>query len=246
MVSSNSAKRITASSDDLSALTNYLSSWEFAGYVAVPAVAIGVAGEVIHDFLDWFKSYEWWKTRGNKASGLLLVIALVAELIIQVEANSISGRIIAFLDKETADERAHTAEIEKVAAWRTLEPEATKKLSLALAEIPATVPHKIAFAYAQNDQEALYFMFQIGRLFLADKNWDANIFGETHSGLLYWGIRILGPDNETTQAVRKAFEIAKIDFSTETVPGGSQSYGYMPDSNDTIISVGPKKPPLEP
>lgn len=147
-------------------------------------------------------------------------------------------------DAALANERA--AEIMKATAWRRIEPEAAQKLSEALAAIPAAVPHKIVFAYVQSDPEALYLAYQIGRVFLAEKNWDANIFAESHAGILYWGIRVLGPDNETTQGVRKAFEAAGIEFSTDAVPGAFQSYGYMPKPDDTLISVGPKKPPFEP
>jgi hypothetical protein len=133
-----------------------------------------------------------------------------------------------------------------VTAWRKLKPDIEQKLSAALMAIPSAVPHKIVFAYAQNDEEALYFMFQIGRIFIAQKDWYANLYAETHPGILYWDLRILGPDNETTRAVRKAFKDAGIPFSTEPVPGGFQSYGYMPNPDDTTISVGPKKPPFEP
>jgi hypothetical protein len=81
---------------------------------------------------------------------------------------------------------------------------------------------------------------------LADKNWNVNIFAETHPGMLYWDLRILDPDSETTRGVRKAFESVGIEFSTEPVPGGFQSYGYQPKPDDTLIEVGPKKPPFEP
>lgn len=103
-----------ASADDLNALIDSLSSWEISGYVAMAAVAAGVAGEVIHEFFDWFKSFVWWRIKGNKASALLLVVALTLEIVIQVKANSISGQIIAFLERETADarERAAKAELE--------------------------------------------------------------------------------------------------------------------------------------
>src|SRR6516162_1237507 len=128
-----------AGTDHINALTASLWYWELAGYVSVAAVVIGVAGEVLHDFSTWFKSVEWWKARGNKASALLLVVALRGELVIQVKSTSISGRIIAGLEDEAAAACERTAEIEKVAAWPIME----KKLSEALAAIPDSVPHKI-------------------------------------------------------------------------------------------------------
>jgi hypothetical protein len=232
--------------EEISVLTNSLSFWEYAAYLSISAVAVGVAGEVVHDFTSWLKGIRWWAEKGSKYSALLLVIALVAELIIQIKENSINGRITAILEHETAIANERTAEIEKITAWRKIEPATAQKLSAALGAIPPTVPHKVVFSYAQNDPEALYFTFQIGRLFLANKKWDANIFAETHPGILYWDVRVLGPDNDTTRAVRRAFETAGIAFSTEAVPGGFQSYGYMPKPEDTVIQVGPKKPPFEP
>lgn len=206
---------------------------------------IGVAAEGIHDFTVWFKQ-TWWGPHGGRLSVLILIVGLAIEGVAQVNANSTSGQFIAFLGKEAADERARTAEIEKVAAWRRIDSTTSQKLLAALDAIADAVPHDIVFAYAQNDAEALYFTYQIGRLFLVNNKWNANIFAETHPGILYWGVRILGPDNETTQAVRKAFVAADIEFSKTPVPGAWQLSGYNPKPDDTIISIGPKKPPFEP
>ena len=63
---------------------------------------------------------------------------------------------------------------------------------------------------------------------------------------MYWGLKILGPDNDTTRSVRKAFETSVIEFATEPVMGAFQSYGYPSKPGDTLIEVGPKKPPSEP
>src|SRR6266852_4172440 len=88
---------------DLSVLMSSLSCWEIAGYVSVAAVAIGVIGEFVHDFVPSLKNrLEWWNIWGGKISGLVLIAALAAELITQVKANSISGQIIALLSDKTA------------------------------------------------------------------------------------------------------------------------------------------------
>src|SRR5258707_798679 len=93
---------------DVLALMSSLSNWETAGYVAVAAVAIGGAGESIHELTSWFKRFPWWIDKGGKTSALLLIAALAAELIIQVKTNSLSGQIIAFLSDQAgaAHERA--------------------------------------------------------------------------------------------------------------------------------------------
>ena len=100
----------------ISALISPLWGWELAGYAAVAAVAIGVAGESIHEFTDWFNASQWWRANGGKASALLLIAALAAELIIQVKTNSISGQIIAFLSDQAASTRERAANLEKQAA----------------------------------------------------------------------------------------------------------------------------------
>ena len=78
---------------DLGKLMTSLSNWEQAGHAVTLAVAFRVAGEVIHDFTDWFKTSWLWREKGNKASALLLVAALFAEVIVQNNTNSISGKI---------------------------------------------------------------------------------------------------------------------------------------------------------
>src|SRR6266481_2131962 len=103
-----------ASEIDLNALMASLSLWEIAGYVSVFAVAIGVAGEFVHDFVPSFRRQSaWWNSWGGKVSGLLLIAALAAELVTQVKANSISGQIIAVLSNEAATTRERAAVLER-------------------------------------------------------------------------------------------------------------------------------------
>jgi hypothetical protein len=233
---------------DLASLTPALSRWEFAGYVAVTAVAIGVIGESIHELTNWFKPFRWWKANGGRASALLLIVALAVELVTQIMTNSISGQIIGLLNIEVADARNRTADIEKLTAWRWLPPDsaAAKRLVDALSSIPASVPHSVVFSYAQNDMESLYFASQIGQVFLNSNKWTINVQSRSYPGQLYWGVRILGPDNETTRSIRKAFTDSEIEFLADDIPGGFSTFGYMLGAEDTVILVGPKKPPLVP
>lgn len=87
----------------VSRLVTSLARWEFWGYVSAAAVAIGVIGESIHEFSHWFSQHPSWKVKGGKASALLLIVALVAEVVIQVKANSLSGQIIALLSNQAAE-----------------------------------------------------------------------------------------------------------------------------------------------
>jgi hypothetical protein len=105
-----------ASASDLNALMVSLSFWELAGYISFSAVTIGVAGEFIHDFVPWLRRKSaWWDTWGSKVSGLVLIVALAAELITQVMTNSRSGQVIAFLRDQAAETRERAALFEKEA-----------------------------------------------------------------------------------------------------------------------------------
>jgi hypothetical protein len=224
----------------LASAESWLSGIATAKLVAAFLVAAGVAIEFGGDWVA--RPYERIVSDAREAQ-LAALYNDTARL--SAEAEVAKSKIAsAIADAARANERA--AEIEKVTAWRKLSADAEKKLAIAIAAIPPSVPHKIVFAYAQNDEEAQYFLFQIGRHFIANHAWDANLYAETHPGIFFWGVRITGPDNETTRAVRGALNAAGIEFSTEAVPGPFQSYGYAPKPSDTIISVGSRKPPLEP
>jgi hypothetical protein len=77
---------------DISALMSSLQYWELAGYGTLIAVAIGVAGETIHDLTGWFKSFPWWKAKGGAALVLLLTAALAAEVVTQVKTTKLANR----------------------------------------------------------------------------------------------------------------------------------------------------------
>lgn len=96
---------------DVTRLITSLGHWELWGYIAAGTVAIGVIGESIHELTRWFRQHRWWDTKGGKASALLLIVALVGEVVIQVKANSISGRIIATLNGKAADAAANAAKL---------------------------------------------------------------------------------------------------------------------------------------
>jgi hypothetical protein len=101
---------------DISALMSSLWYWELAGYATLVAVAIGVAGESVHELTEWFKKSPWWKAKGGIASALLLIAALAAEVVTQIKTSGISGQTIAFLSDQAAETRERAAGLEKQAA----------------------------------------------------------------------------------------------------------------------------------
>lgn len=97
---------------DLNALMSSLSFWEKAGYVGLAAVLIGVVGETIHEFASRPR-WSWWGPKGGRLSALILIAGLAIEGVAQINANSISGRVIAFLGNEEASTRERAANLEK-------------------------------------------------------------------------------------------------------------------------------------
>jgi len=87
---------------DMDALGSSLFCWEIGGYIATAIVVIGVIGESVVEFTDWIKSPQTL-SRVGIASALILVIGLAGEILTQVKVNSISGRMIAFLNSEAAN-----------------------------------------------------------------------------------------------------------------------------------------------
>jgi len=86
---------------DISALGSSLTVWELAGYAATGIVMLGVIGESIVEFTNWITD-ERWQSMVGRASALVLVAGLAGEILTQVQVNSISGRMIAFLNTQVS------------------------------------------------------------------------------------------------------------------------------------------------
>jgi hypothetical protein len=210
----------------LASAESWLSTIAIAKLVAAFLVAAGVVIEFGSD----------WVARPFEATVKHAREVEVKALQIDLEA--------AKADAARANERA--ADIEKITAWRIIEPTTKELLKEALLEVPESVPHSVVFAYPPNDMESLYFTAQIASAFMDLKIWNLERQSRTYAGQIYWGIHILAPDNATTRAIEAAFTKAHIDFATNDIPGGFQTYGYMLKPDDTVILVGPKKPPMAP
>jgi hypothetical protein len=163
------------------------------------------------------------------------------------------------LDKEAADAKERAAKLENdanqarleqerlksVVQWRQLSDETANKLHSALEAIPTSASSPIVLSYAQNNDEALYYMFQIGRQFWSGRGWELSLQTRSYTGIIWYGLRVFGPDNETTRAIRAAFATAGIEFSTDEPPGPYSSFGVMASPTATVVLVGPKKPPFD-
>lgn len=226
-------------------------------------VFIGAAGE-------WPESETWKKRSLYHAAKALLVIGICGELLGDVgvfnsdtrlqeiegqeisTANTNAANAIeraASLEKEAAQARLEQEQLKSVVQWRQISGDSAKRLHEALDAISASSRGTVVFSYTQNNEEAEYFAYQIGMQFW-DKNgwpgsgWNLHLQARSSLALQSWGVRVTGPDNELTRAIRAALKAGGIEFSTDEHPGGFITYGYMAQPSDTVIFVGPRKPPF--
>jgi len=78
-----------------------ISFWEFWGYVALAAVAIGVIGESIKEFTDLPGSMGIERPL-TRISALILIAGLAGEGITQPNTNAANAKLVALANKETA------------------------------------------------------------------------------------------------------------------------------------------------
>jgi hypothetical protein len=76
--------------------------WEFWGYVATGAVFIGALIESIVTFWPHAVKNETAKERVGKGASLLLIAGVAGELLTQVRSNLLNERVIALINRESA------------------------------------------------------------------------------------------------------------------------------------------------
>lgn len=208
---------------------------ELLAEIATAFVVLGLVFEYVLPVFDHFKKPWYERPRAFKSlfhiAGPILVIGgIVGELTFHHASNKLQNETI--------------IELQKRIAQRELTADQIKRLRSALAATPASVPHNVVFVYLMGDQESAYFTYEIGRYFFVP-NWHIDLEVRSYPVILAWGIKIWGPDNPTTRAVKAAFTAAKIPFATDGLPeGGFQSFGHAPMPGDTDIFIGPKEPAI--
>lgn len=228
---------------DISALIHSLSWWEYAGYVALAAVAIGVIGESIHEWTRWFDTLQWWwRPHGGKISSLVLVAALGAELFTQAETNTHSGLIIAFLDEQAESERLARIEIENGLSWRSLNEEQARNIVAKIKPFSGT-----PFELAVDPSTEPFFSSILETIITDGGGWqlkpshNKSVIGSPAVGLILGAVGITlryDASRENFQAPAKtlcfALAAAKIDCSILPTPTGHIS-------SDTIhVEIGRK------
>ena len=113
-----------------------LARWEYAEYVAVLFVILGVVGEYVADFTNWLTGGdEARKRRLGKISTLVLIAALAVELVCLVKTNSTSGQIIASLTKDVEDERLEGLRIKSSLTARQLSAKQVEAMAASLSKL---------------------------------------------------------------------------------------------------------------
>jgi hypothetical protein len=160
---------------NLNELISSLSFWEISGYVGLFGVLIGVIGEAVHEFSASPK-WNWWKSKGGRLSALLLIVGLAVEGVAQVNANNISGRVIAFLGDQEATTRERAAKLElelaRLRAPRLLTPEQRQEVVSRLRRFEATA---VAINANGDDPEVKAFASQLWSVFIEAK-WKPSVF----------------------------------------------------------------------
>jgi hypothetical protein len=171
-----------------------------------------------------------------KLANLLIVGGVVAEAICTI-------LLFGFDEGISNAQLSKIATLETRIAQRELTPDQTKGLRAALAAVPTPVQRRVVFAYLLGDQEAGYFTYEVARYFLAD--WKVDVEVDAYPQMILWGVRVWGPENRTTQAIKDILSAAQIPFATRPPNGHPmQSFGHVTQPDETVVFIGPKPPAI--
>jgi hypothetical protein len=93
---------MTLIASDISSLSESLSHWELAEYIFEAFVIIACVGELVADLATLPESR---KKHLERASTMLLVVALTLELICLIRTNELSGNVIGSLGRGGPESR---------------------------------------------------------------------------------------------------------------------------------------------
>jgi len=217
---------------DIAALLANISFWEGWGYVALAAVLIGVAGESIKEFTPWLERIGWEKKIG-RISALILIAGLAGEGVTQPNTNAANAKLIALLNKQTAQLR--------------LDLEARKNRSLTDAQKSAIIERlkplpdkgKIIFNPLMTDGEAIQFSDQIKAVLKAagydveDATFGERMLGLNRVGSFLW-IKDAKNPPQRAKDISTAFRLVGI-----TIWGDVHPEFTDPDEVMLVVSTHP-------
>lgn len=157
-----------------------------------------------------------------------------------IEAGKTAGDAVlraAELEKEAANARLETERLKAQLAWRSLPPDMAKTLSERLSEHPG----KVTVQYGSNDPESQYFAIYLANIFQA-ANWQVAMLSVTFANVLATGLIIPNGASTDIDAMRIAFRVAGIPFSSVPVPSSAIATGNMIQGS-AILFVGSKPLP---
>lgn len=145
---------------------------------------------------------------------------------------------------QTAMEEEHKERLalENRVAWRLLSDQQYVSMTNTLSTQPATV----LIQYPVNDTEALFFSFEIGKVFEA-AHWNVIPDGEMWNAI-FSNVRILGDSPNSVALVRSSFATAKVDFSAAPPPSDATVIFSIKPPNgpkpDVVVVVGISSSPF--
>lgn len=141
-------------------------------------------------------------------------------------------------NQETTRAQLELERLRAQVAWRTLSLETVNALRAALA---ASAGGNVTLAYAANDPEATALAIQISRAF-DGTSWKIGAEQRSYAGALVFDIVIPGKETPEIAAIRQAFQVAKIPFSTADLPSAYTGFGSAYPVSAPLIMIGSKRP----
>jgi hypothetical protein len=144
-------------------------------------------------------------------------------------------------EQQLTDSKLALERIHNQLNWREISPEGERRL----AGVLAGGSGRVTILWIDNDAEALNLAIVLSQAFVLTnrqagaRQWILKGDPTFNSRALLRGLFVPGPDNDSVQSVRKAFDAAGLDYTTDDAPGVAR-----PADADVMIVVGTKPLPF--
>jgi hypothetical protein len=198
----------------------YDSPWEqWGSTLANAAVVLGVAGEIQFSMMAFRRDKELKRRSDERVA----------------EANNIAAQAI----KDAATARERTAVIEKLTAWRRIDPDFRRKLSDAFRDTAPVL--RLRIEYQLGDPEAFTYARDFAQTFTDLGVKEIVFLSNAHMGVTVFGVAIeIGECEQSDDLHRACLETFAVDIKPRDF-GRRHSDPGLPTPN-LYMFVGPKPP----
>jgi hypothetical protein len=145
----------------------------------------------------------------------------------------------AILEKEAAEARQRTAEIERLTAWRRISREQTQQIIEAIREIASSI--NVLIEYEQSDPEAYRYALDFIGIFSAIRTNEVRHVQNSFPLTTSFGVYMANTPELDALPILNAFVKAKIPF--DLISFDNTSFGARRSPTNLYIFVAPKPPP---